>query len=116
MFTLMLPCAGSSSRYPNMRPKWSLTHPNGRLMITQGISGIDFSNFDSICMAGLKTDLEKYKLSDAIYDSFKEFDLDFKLLELDEPTTSQSETVSLMIDMLDIKGSIFIQDCDDYQS
>ena len=116
MFTLMLPCAGSSSRYPNMRPKWSLTHPNGRLMITQGISGIDFSNFDSICMAVLKTDLEKYKLRDAIYDSFKEFDLDFKLLELDEPTTSQSETVSLMIDMLDIKGSIFIKDCDDYFS
>ena len=62
MFTLMLPCAGSSSRYPNMRPKWSLTHPNGRLMVTQGISGIDFSNFDSICMAVLKSDLEKYKL------------------------------------------------------
>jgi len=114
MFTLMLPCAGSSSRYPNMRPKWSLTHPNGRLMVTQGISGIDFSNFDSICMAVLKSDLEKYKLKNAIYDSFKEFDLDFKLLELDEPTSSQSETVSLMIDTLKIDGSIFIKDCDDY--
>ena len=94
MFTLMLPCAGSSSRYPNMRPKWSLTHPNGRLMITQGISGIDFSNFDSICMAVLKTDLEKYKLRDAIYDSFKEFDLDFKLLELDEPTSTESNLIN----------------------
>tara|TARA_R110002012_G_scaffold297055_1_gene494865 strand:- start:3912 stop:4964 length:1053 start_codon:yes stop_codon:yes gene_type:complete len=116
MFTLMLPCAGSSTRYPNMRPKWSLTHPNGRLMITQGISGIDLSDFDSICMAVLKTDLKKYKLRDAIYDSFKEFDLDFKLLELDKPTTSQSETVSLMIDKLNIEGNIFIKDCDDYFS
>ena len=84
MFTLMLPCAGRSTRYPNMRPKWSLTHPNGRLMITQGISGIDLSNFDSICMAVLKEDLEKYNLMDAIFKSFKEFDLDFKLLELEK--------------------------------
>ena len=40
--------------------------------------------------------------------------MDFKLLELDEPTSSQSETVSLMIDTLKIDGSIFIKDCDDY--
>ena len=73
MFTLMLPCAGSSSRYPNMRPKWSLTHPNGRLMVTQGIRGIDLSNFDSICMAVLKEDLDKYGLRDAVYKSFEEF-------------------------------------------
>ena len=65
MFTLILPCAGNSSRYPNMRPKWSLTHPNGRLMITQGISGLDLSNFDSICMGALKEDVG-FRLSSLI--------------------------------------------------
>ena len=110
MFTLILPCAGSSSRYPNMRPEWSLTHPNGRLMITQGISGLDLSNFDSICMGVLKKDVEQYNLRDAISKSFKEFDIKFTLLELDEPTSSQSETVSVMIDRLKITGNIFIND------
>ena len=114
MFTLILPCAGSSSRYPNMRPKWSLTHPNGRLMITQGISGLDLSNFDSICMGVLKKDVEQYNLRDAISKSFKEFDIKFTLLELDEPTSSQSETVSVMIDRLKITGNIFINDSDGY--
>ena len=102
MFTLILPCAGNSSRYPNMRPKWSLTHPNGRLMITQGISGLDLSNFDSICMGALKEDIEKYNLREAIYKTFKDFDIEFNLLELEEPTFSQSETVSSMIDKLNI--------------
>lgn len=30
---LIVPAAGLSSRFPNMRPKWLLTHPNGKLMI-----------------------------------------------------------------------------------
>ena len=36
------------------------------------------------------------------------------LLELDEPTSSQSETVSIMIDKLNINGNIFINDSDGY--
>tara|TARA_B100000902_G_C27260313_1_gene890312 strand:+ start:525 stop:1577 length:1053 start_codon:yes stop_codon:yes gene_type:complete len=114
VFTLILPCAGNSSRYPNMRPKWSLTHPNGRLMITQGISGLDLSNFDSICMGALKEDIEKYNLREAIYKTFEDFDIEFNLLELEEPTFSQSETVSSMIDKLNITGNIFINDSDGY--
>ena len=53
-------------------------------MITQGISGLDLSNFDSICMGVLKKDVEQYNLRDAISKSFKEFDIKFTLLELDE--------------------------------
>ena len=31
--TLIIPAAGKSSRYPNMKPKWLLSHPTGKLMI-----------------------------------------------------------------------------------
>ena len=33
MKNLILPVAGQSSRYPNMRPKWLITMPDGKLMI-----------------------------------------------------------------------------------
>jgi len=29
MSTLIVPCGGKSSRYPGMKPKWLLTHPDG---------------------------------------------------------------------------------------
>jgi len=114
MFTLMLPCAGRSSRYPNRRPKWSLTHPSGRLMIEQGIMGLDLSNFNAVCMAALKEDIEKYKLRDAIYKTFEKLELEFTLVELKTPTNSQSETVASMIKNANIEGNIFIKDCDGY--
>ena len=30
---LIIPAAGQSTRYPNLRPKWLLTMPDGQLMI-----------------------------------------------------------------------------------
>ena len=29
---LILPVAGMSSRFPGVKPKWLLTHPNGNLL------------------------------------------------------------------------------------
>tara|TARA_A100001201_G_scaffold25191_1_gene28382 strand:- start:1950 stop:2855 length:906 start_codon:yes stop_codon:yes gene_type:complete len=65
-------------------------------------------------MGVLKKDVEKYNLKDAILKAFEQFDIKFNLLELDEPTSSQSETVSIMIDKLNINGNIFINDSDGY--
>ena len=45
MSTLIIPCAGRSTRFPNSRPKWSLTHPYGDLMFIQSIKGLDLSKF-----------------------------------------------------------------------
>ena len=36
-------CAGQS-RYPNLRPKWMLTHPDGEL-IEKVINSIDINDF-----------------------------------------------------------------------
>ena len=59
MFTLMLPCAGSSSRYPNMRPKWSLTHPNGNIMLIQSLKGINLEKVSLIIVTVLKKQVKK---------------------------------------------------------
>ena len=40
MSTVILTCAGKSTRFPDHRPKWSLTHPNGNLMAAESIKGL----------------------------------------------------------------------------
>ena len=46
--SLILPCAGSSTRFPNIRPKWMLTTPSGNLMIQESIKYLDLENIDDI--------------------------------------------------------------------
>ena len=58
MSTLILPCAGASSRYPNMRPKWALNHPDGSMMVTKGISGMDLSNVEKIVLTAYEGDVD----------------------------------------------------------
>lgn len=116
MFTLVLPCAGRSSRYPNMRPKWSLTHPNGNLMVTQSVAGMDLSIFTSVVVVVLREHAEKYNLTNALKESLgqKLNGQNLSVVLLDNPTSSQSETVSIAIDRCKIEGAIFIKDCDGY--
>ena len=110
----MLPCVGRSSRFPNMRPKWSLAHPSGRLMVAQSILGLDLSLFDSVVMTVVKMDIEKYNLRNGLFKVFGEFEIEFILHELDYPTKSQSETVSRTINDLNLTENIFVKDCDGY--
>ena len=60
MFTLILPVAGRSSRFPNMRPKWLLTMPDGKLMLEKSIEAIDLEKFDRVVIVCLQEHLEKY--------------------------------------------------------
>lgn len=113
MFTLILPVAGRSSRFPNMRPKWLLTMPDGKLMIEKSIENIELDIFDRIVVVCLKEHLEKYTSEEMFIDSF-ESSCGFKpdLVILDAPTSSQSETIYQAIKLGDIEGAIFIKDCD----
>ena len=45
---LIVPVAGNSSRFPHVKPKWLLTHPNGNLMFHEAISGLDLAEVDEI--------------------------------------------------------------------
>ena len=38
--TLLLPCAGKSSRYPGTRPKWMLTLPEGELALARAAASV----------------------------------------------------------------------------
>ncbi|EGQ7899943.1 hypothetical protein FWP29_25185 [Vibrio parahaemolyticus] len=113
MFTLILPVAGRSSRFPNMRPKWLLTMPDGKLMIEKAIEKIELKKFDRIVIVCLEEHLERYTSKDSVIDSFhKSTGYIPELVVLREPTNSQSETIYQAIKKGNIKGPFFIKDCD----
>ena len=37
---IIIPIAGQSSRFPDMKPKWMLTHPQGDFMVIEAIKGL----------------------------------------------------------------------------
>jgi 2-C-methyl-D-erythritol 4-phosphate cytidylyltransferase len=70
MSTLILPCAGRSTRFPGTRPKWALTHPCGELMLLESIKGLDLTKFERIVAIFVKQDLEKTFVKIRIRKSF----------------------------------------------
>mgnify|MGYP003110258339 CR=1 FL=1 len=110
--TLIVPAAGKSSRYPGMRPKWLLTHPDGRLMIDKVISSFLEENpnsFDRIIVTVLNDHCEKYD-ADTILNQV--FGKKVEVLSLKNPTSSASETVYETLKQLSVTGKITIKDTD----
>lgn len=107
--TIIVPCAGKSSRYPNVRPKFLLVNPNGNLMLFESISKINLKNCN-IVVTILQEYEEKYGIKEMLNKFFDKFNI--KLCILNEPTKSQSETVYETIKRVGITGPILIKDSD----
>ena len=111
--------AGSSSRFPNTRPKWMLTHPKTKTyMVLESLSGLNLNFFDQIVFVALQEHQDVYNFADCFYSELKKLNLfeKSKLTFLDKKTSSQSETVYQAIVKNNIEGFIFIKDCDSYYS
>ena len=61
MSTLIIPCAGRSSRYPNLRPKWLLTHPDGDLMLEKVVDALTINGLDRTIITIVQEQIEKYE-------------------------------------------------------
>jgi hypothetical protein len=116
MISVLLPIAGRSSRFPDMNPKWSLTHPLGSMMVIEAIKGLDLQQVGRICVIGLREHDEKFQLQAALKAQFDTMGLGGKVefLLLDEYTKSQPETVAAGIRKGDIAGPIYIKDSDNF--
>jgi hypothetical protein len=111
--SLILPVAGESSRYPNMRPKWLLTMPDGMLMIEKSVSKLNIEIFDHIYVVALKSHIKKYSNILNLTKSLKKnISNKVKLIQLTSSTTCQAETVQKAILKEKINGAIVIKDCD----
>ena len=112
MTTLIIPCAGKSSRYPGIKPKWLFTHPDGKLMLEKSIDPF------------LKNKVFKKKIITITKEIEKKFNVKFllnqvfgnkvKVLILNSKTKSASETVFKTIKNFNIRGQIIVKDSDSY--
>lgn len=107
--TVIIPCAGGSSRYPNVRPKFLLVNPNGSLMLFDSISKFDLKGC-KLVVTVLKQHEQKYEISKMFKKFFNNYAIE--LCILNEPTGSQSETVYKTIKSLKIFGPVLIKDSD----
>lgn len=112
---LILPVAGSSTRYPGLRPKWLLTHPNGNLMFHEAISGLDMSSVEEIIVICREDHYEKYGVEDIAKRQFEisKINVPYRVVQV-APTQSQPETVYAAIKKSGITGPIYIKDSDNY--
>jgi hypothetical protein len=113
MFSLLIPVAGKSSRFPNMRPKWLLTMPDGKLMVEKSVELINLKKFDRVIITCLKEHLEKYASEALLISSFElATGVRPEFVILDEPTGSQSETIYKTLIDAKVDGAFVIKDCD----
>lgn len=112
MPVIIIPAAGRSSRFSQVKPKPFLTNPNGNLMMRDCLNGIDISKYDKVYLTILREHYVKYCYND---ESFirKNMRLGDKLeICILDPTSSQCETVCKTIIKMKINTSILIKDVD----
>ena len=116
---LIVPIAGSSSRFPGMRPKWMLTMPNGDLMLERAISGLKLDNISELVIIALEEHIEKFKISkDFIIEAIKlkiapkKIKINLEILK--KKTNSQPTTIFKYLINQKEDFSFYIKDCDNY--
>jgi hypothetical protein len=117
MKTLIIPCAGKSSRFPDMKPKYLLTHPDGNLMIKKALDGLMLEQFDRILISIVKEHNEKFESALILRQLFEMANNPrFELLILKQFTSCQAETVFQTIKEAHVTGQIVVKDADNFTS
>jgi hypothetical protein len=111
--TLIIPAAGRSSRFPNMRPKWMLTHPSGKLMIEMVVEGIDFKCYSKVVFVVLEDHVKLHDADVVLAQAFQSrLPVPMEVCVLQTATKSSCETVYEAICKIGVSGSIVVKDCD----
>lgn len=106
---LILLAAGESSRFTSSRPKHMLTHPSGRIMAVESISGI--SGWDIVTVA-LRNRKYMDIITKEIYERFPESNVNTLIVG---GTTSQVETASTVVKRLNLYDHpVVFKDCDNF--
>ena len=108
---VIIPCAGASSRFPGMRPKYLLTDYAGRLMI-QNAAEHYIDNY-RVTIVILKDHDERFQARKKLEEAFG-FKVD--IVSLDKPTAGPADTVYQAIQKgrINLNDSILIKDCDGF--
>lgn len=107
---VIVACAGSSSRFPNMPPKWMLPDYDGQPMIRHAVAGLPVPVEDLIVTI-LKDHDERF---DAAAGLARAFGPKLTTVVLEQPTGSQSETVAETLKATGLAEPFLVKDSDNY--
>lgn len=114
---LILPVSGQSTRYPDLRPKWMLNHPNGNLMLAESFRDWDLGNVESIMVICLRQHEDEYDITGMMQKQFAKLGLQNLLqIVVIEQSNNQPHSVYQGIQAKGLTGPIFIKDSDNYFS
>lgn len=111
--TLLLPCAGRSSRYPGTRPKWMLTTPEGRLALEWARESVPTSAVSRV-VAGFRR--EHDEAFDVRGLMARAFGNSVDIVIIDRDTRGPADTVAEMVRRAGVSGPILIKDADSFFS
>jgi hypothetical protein len=97
-----------------MKPKYLLTHPNGKLMIEKALEGLNLNIFDRIIVTIVKPHDDQYQAKTILEQCFAGMADKVSIYMLDDFTTCVCETVYLTISGMNVKGAVVIKDADNY--
>jgi len=105
---VILPCCGQSSRYPGQPPKWMLEGHDRRPMLTLAVEdlGIDL---DDLVVVILREHDERFDARSGIA---RAFGREVHVEVLDEPTSSQAETVVRALERCSLDEPFLVKDSD----
>lgn len=112
MHTLVLTCAGKSTRFPNHRPKWSLTHPDGHTMAAESIRLL--SGFARIIVAHNAADFERFTYGRLMLEYRRSAwmrDRELKVVNVGD-SPSHVETIRRALELESVQGPFTAKDCD----
>jgi len=107
--TLIIPCAGKSSRFLGEKPKWMLEDSKGVSMISKSTEAL-IGLYDKVIITVTSSQEEKFDCQLFLKKVFKGKTVDVCILKND--TFSASETVFETIRQKSVKGFITIKDSD----
>jgi hypothetical protein len=117
--TLVMPCAGRSSRFPGHKPKWLLTQPNGRLMLVDAVGGLDLENVTRVIVGVLQEHVSLHcgGEPEAILAAFADGpphlrNIEIVLVVIEKETIDQVQTIERILEAASVTGPIFLKDCD----
>ena len=108
---IILPAAGLSTRFPNMRPKYTLTDYKGKMMFESAIK--NYAGKYNITMGILNEHNKEYNISKYINDTYNKL---IKIIVLEEKTSGPADTVYQILKKANLSDDkeLFIKDCDSF--
>ncbi len=109
--TLLLPCAGRSSRFPAMLPKWMLTLPEGELCIARAAASVPRGSYDRT-VAAVRADHEAQYGCEGLLK--RVLGAETEVVVIPHETRGPADTVSHMIERARVTGAIAIKVADSF--